>query len=303
MLFFPIGDVNEEGEKHTSFVNWLLVLACVLVTAYQIYLLNLGPDKLEAFMRLWTFDPQKELSPDFLSLSYMGRAGAVIAELFDFQQGTLVKMIAAGFLHGGLLHLIPNMIGLWILGDNVEYVMGHVRYLLFFVLCVVIATCGQLVFASPGNLNGIIGASGGIFGVAAAYLVYFPRAKIMFFYWFIIFWGRKALSARVMIALYFLSQLSTSISGMGSDYGQVAVWAHVWGFVGGFILCFFFRKGVDSKHAHYQPIASKPPVRHSPWERRPPQQGWGTPDKQGPQGWGQQKKPTDSPWGKRPPQS
>lgn len=304
MILIPIGDVNEHGEAHASFVNYGMILTCVAVFGYQMYLASLGGDQLDAFMRLWTFDPKRELGEAFLSMSTGERIGALIKELCDLSKGTFVKMAAAAFLHGSIIHLLSNMFALWMLGDNVEYVMGHMRYLMFFILTAVIATCGQLVFATAANFNGIIGASGGIFAVAAAYLVYFPRAKINFFYWvFIVFWGVRPISARLMIGLYFLSQLGTSFSDIGSDYGRVAVWAHVWGFLSGLILCFWFRKGRDEKHADYIPIPATPPRRQSPWTHVSGG-SWGKPsDPAVSSPWGSrpgEKKSTDSKFSKKP---
>lgn len=305
MLLLPIGDVNEEGRSHSSIVNHLLVLTCFAVSLYQMYLAQQGGGQLDAFMNLWTFDPQKELGANFLALSPLARMGVLLGELCDLSKGTFVKMAAAAFLHGGLFHLLPNMLALWMLGDNVEYVMGHVRYFLFFILSVVIATCGQLVFATAGNFNGIIGASGGIFGVAAAYIVYFPRAKINFFYWiFLFWWGVKPISARLMIGLYFLSQVIESYTGLGGDYGNVAVMAHVTGFLAGFIMCFLFRQGRDEAHKDYYPVPASKPYTRTPWSQ-PAQKsgGWGTPDS--PSTWSQKTaskfaKGSQSPWGKRP---
>ena len=291
MLLVPIGDVNEEGQHHTSFVNIGLLVTCFLVFGYELYLLGQSQEQLDAFLTLWTYDPQKELGTGFLALSKMERVGALLSELMNLSKGAFVKMATAAFLHGGLFHLLPNMFALWMLGDNVEYVMGHVRYFIFVLLTAVLATCGQMLFATPENFNGIIGASGFIFGVGAAYLVYFPGAKINFFYWFFfVFWGVKPISARFMIGLYFLSQVVTSIGDFGSNYGQVAVWAHVWGFLSGFILCFPFRKGRDEKHADYEPKPAVLPYSKTPLSPRNDGGGWGKPEAGKPA----------SPWGNRP---
>ncbi|HYD17403.1 MAG TPA: rhomboid family intramembrane serine protease [Patescibacteria group bacterium] len=276
MLLLPVGDVNDEGEGHHSFVNALLILFCVLVFGYEMHLNALGGTALEQFLNPWMFDPKTQLGESFLQLQPHQRIGPLLARLFDLQSGAFVKMAAAAFFHGSLLHLAGNMLVLWMLGDNVEYVMGHIRYFFFFILCAVLATCTELMFATPSNFEGIIGASGGIFGVAAAYLIYFPRAKINFFYWFFfVFWGRRAVSARFVIALYAISQFVTAYTGIGSDYGRVAVWAHVGGFISGFILAFLFRQGRPADKKEYYPEPKRPYIR-TPWSG-PDGGSWGRP--------------------------
>ncbi len=279
MFFLPVGDVNDQGEGHHSFVNAGLILLCIAVCGYQLYLASLGGTALEQFMNPWLFDPRTQLGEGFLALGPFDRLLALLGKLCDLPSGAFVKMAAGAFFHGGVMHLAGNMLILWMLGDNVEYVMGHLRYLIFFVLTAVIATCGELLFANAGHFNGIIGASGAIFAVAAAYLVYFPGAKINFFYWFLfIFWGRRAVSARLVIALFFISQFITGYTslGSGSDYGMIAVWAHVGGFIAGFILAFLFRAGRPEEKKHYEPVV-KPAYVKTPWGNPPDGGPWGKP--------------------------
>lgn len=292
MFIVPIGDVNDEGKTHTSFVNWGIIWACIGIFAYELYLNGQGDEQVAAFFKTWMYDPKTELGEGFLALSTFDRIGVIIGELCNLTKGTFVKLAAASLLHGGIMHVLPNMFALWMLGDNVEYVMGHVRYFIFFMLTAVLASCGQMVFATPENFNGIIGASGAIFAIGAAYLVYFPGAKINFFYiFFIFFWGVKAFSARWVIILYFLLQLGSSMIDYGSDYGKVAVWAHVWGFVSGFLLCFWFRKDVPEEQRDYQPMPSKASYIRTPFSPpRPTSGGWGKPDAATP----------TAPWGERP---
>ncbi len=142
------------------------------------------------------------------------------------------------FLHGGWAHLFSNMLALYIFGDNVEDRMGSGRYLLFYLFCGVVAAIVHIVF-NPHSPLPTIGASGAISGVLAAYLVFFPSARVitlvpLFFWpWFI------EVPAVLYLGLWFVSQLLngllTIVSGMQA-FGGVAWWAHVGGFVVGMVL-------------------------------------------------------------------
>jgi membrane associated rhomboid family serine protease len=147
------------------------------------------------------------------------------------------------FMHGGWLHLFGNMLYLWIFGDNVEDNFGSLPFLLFYLLCGVIATFAQMA-AMPGSSIPNLGASGAIAGVLAAYLVLFPRGRVTVA---IAFGGIAHVPAIVAIGLWIVLQL---VSGIGSiadsaqtgDVGGVAYMAHIGGFVAGVVLVFFFRQ-------------------------------------------------------------
>jgi membrane associated rhomboid family serine protease len=150
-----------------------------------------------------------------------------------------VAPLTSMFTHGSWLHLIGNMWFLHIFGNNVEDVMGRVRFVIFYLLAGVVAAAAQ-VAAAPGSLIPMVGASGAIGGVMGAYVVLFPRAGVRTFV-FLGFWARMiVLPAYVMLGYWFLLQLlSGSLSGGGG--GGVAFWAHVGGFVAGLVLTPLFR--------------------------------------------------------------
>jgi membrane associated rhomboid family serine protease len=154
-----------------------------------------------------------------------------------------LTVFTAMFLHGGWLHLIGNMLYLWIFGDNVEDAMGHGRFLLFYLICGLAAALVQGL-SSPGSTIPMIGASGAISGVLGAYLLLHPRARVLVlvplgFFFFTIF-----IPAALVLGLWFLLQLLSSAS-VNPDEGGVAFFAHVGGFLTGLALIpFFRRKGV-----------------------------------------------------------
>src|SRR5690606_14834984 len=156
--------------------------------------------------------------------------------------GEIQTVITAMFMHGGWLHLLGNMLYLWIFGDNVEDDFGSFRFLLFYVACGIAATFAQMAVMPNSNIPNL-GASGAIAGVLGAYLVLHPRGRVTV----LVGRGVTQVPAVMAIGLWILLQL---VSGVGSianstqtgDVGGVAYMAHIGGFVAGLILVFFFRQ-------------------------------------------------------------
>ena len=141
------------------------------------------------------------------------------------------------FLHGGWQHLIFNMLFLWVFGDNIEDAVGHTRFIIYFLVCGVI---GGLVhcFVNPSSLSPTIGASGAIAGVLGGYLLLYPRARLLVLAFGFI---PVRLPALLVIGAFFTQDLLWGITGSSASQG-VAVWAHIGGFVSGFIIIFLLRK-------------------------------------------------------------
>ncbi|WBU63752.1 rhomboid family intramembrane serine protease [Paracoccus aerodenitrificans] len=146
------------------------------------------------------------------------------------------------FLHAGILHIAGNMLFLWVFGDNLEDQMGHVGFLIFYLLSGLAAAAAQI---ASNPLDGIpmVGASGAIAGVMGGYLLLFPKARVDVLALIIIFIKIFTIPAWVMLGLWFLFQIFGSFSLFGGD--NVAYWAHAGGFVAGaiFALPIFFRLG------------------------------------------------------------
>ena len=140
------------------------------------------------------------------------------------------------FLHGGWMHLLGNMLYLYIFGDNVEDTLGHGRYLLFYIACGAASFAVQIGF-QPGSAVPNIGASGAIAGVLGAYFLLFPRARVVTLLPLFIFFTTIEIPAVVFLGLWFLLQfLSGTVSlGRPAATGGVAWWAHVGGFVAGVV--------------------------------------------------------------------
>jgi len=206
---FPIGDDNRD-RRLRPVVTYALIAINVLV-----FLVELGGG--DAFIGAWAFVPVRFLADPL---------------------GDLLTLFSSMFMHAGLLHLGGNMLYLWIFGDNVEDRFGHLRFLLFYLVCGVAATFAQLAFSAGSDIPSL-GASGAIAGVLGAYLLLFPNHRVTV----IAGYGVMQMSALVVIGFWFVLQF---ISGIGSlfataDEGGIAFMAHVGGFVTGYVLAFVLR--------------------------------------------------------------
>jgi membrane associated rhomboid family serine protease len=145
------------------------------------------------------------------------------------------------FLHGGWLHLLGNMLYLWIFGRAVETALGPLRFIVFYFLCGAVAGLVQAAI-DPAAEVPMVGASGAIAGVLGAYLVLYPRGNVVVLFWFFIFIRLITVPAVIMLGLWFLLQLFSATSARVGG-GGVAFWAHVGGFIAGIVLVWFFRRG------------------------------------------------------------
>jgi membrane associated rhomboid family serine protease len=160
--------------------------------------------------------------------------------------GTILTIFTSMFLHGGWIHIIGNMWFLWIFGDNVEDYLGHFKYLIFYLLCGFAAALTHIVL-NFGSEIPTVGASGAISGVMGAYILLYPRAKVLTLVVLIVFFTFWWIPAWVFLGYWFLMQFLTgaaTIAETTQATGGVAVWAHVGGFVAGIILIKIFPRRV-----------------------------------------------------------
>lgn len=216
-MFIPFGTREKEAKRRFAYVTAFLVLANVLVFIYELYLqLNIGEAQLGAFLSDFAVIPARLTGGDLI------------------EPGLITSM----FLHAGLLHIASNMLYLMPFGDNVEDRLGHLRYLLFYIICGIGASVVHIVL-NPDSTIPALGASGAVAGVLAGYLVFHPRGTVrgLFFLW--IFITRLDLPAAVFIGFWFFIQLFNGLTSLGvatSETAGVAFWAHVGGFLTGLIL-------------------------------------------------------------------
>jgi membrane associated rhomboid family serine protease len=157
---------------------------------------------------------------------------------------SLPTLITSMFLHGSWMHVIGNMWYLWIFGDNVEDRLGHGRFIVFYLMCGIVAAFGQIAI-DPTSTLPTIGASGAIAGVLGAYFVLYPRSRVLTLIPLLIIWEMVELPAIVLLGFWFLIQLfnagAMAVTASTSG-GGVAFMAHVAGFLTGLVGVFVFRK-------------------------------------------------------------
>ena len=141
------------------------------------------------------------------------------------------------FMHGGWMHLLGNLWFLWIFGDNVEDVMGPVRFVLFYLLCG-LAAAGAQIASSPASLVPMVGASGAIGGVMGAYARLYPRARVHMLVLFGFIVTTVSVPALFVLGYWFLLQIVAGLPSLGDAVGGVAFWAHAGGFLAGLALSF-----------------------------------------------------------------
>ncbi|HWN75305.1 MAG TPA: rhomboid family intramembrane serine protease [Candidatus Udaeobacter sp.] len=214
----PLKDINPT--RNFPFVNVMLISANVLVFLYQV---TLSPHAAKAFILANATIPAR--IPAFLA----GHAPASVA---------LFPLFSSMFLHGGLMHLLGNMLFLYIFGDNVEDAFGHIGYLFFYLLCGIGSGLIHVLF-NLGSGIPALGASGAISGVMGAYAVMFPKHQILTF--FLIF--LIPVPAILILGYWFVLQFVAGINGLGmATAGGVAWWAHIGGFLMGVVIAWATKK-------------------------------------------------------------
>jgi membrane associated rhomboid family serine protease len=143
------------------------------------------------------------------------------------------------FIHGGFWHLAGNMLYLWVFGNNIEAAMGHVRYLLFYLLCGVAAAL-TMAFMAPASIVPMVGASGAISGVLGAYMLLYPRARVTVVVPIVIIFYPFRIAAVWVVGIWFVMQL-VSAAVSTPDSPGVAWWAHIGGFAAGLALTPFLK--------------------------------------------------------------
>ena len=176
-----------------------------------------------------------QLSLDRYSLNWFISHYAMIPDRLQYSD-----IVTAMFLHGGWMHLIGNMWFLWIYGDNVEDVLGHTKYAIFYLLCGLVAAVTHVIL-NPYSRVPTLGASGAIAGVMGAYMVKFPHSRIITLVPIFIFFTTMEIPALLILAYWFIIQIFSGVGSIGYSNvssGGVAWFAHIGGFVAGIVLIY-----------------------------------------------------------------
>ena len=212
-MFFPVGDDPNEGQHKPVFAYAFLVVN-VLVFFYQ---LSLGGEDCNYFMRHF---------------------GAIPAEIT--QGKDLYSLFTSIFLHAGFMHILGNMIFLWVFADNIESLVGSVNFIIFYLLGGIVASLIHVLFNWESGIP-TVGASGAIAAVLGAYIVLYPKSKIKVRF---LLFKPFMMSALAFLGIWFVQNLFSGIGSLGPESAQsggVAWWAHIGGFVFG-VICGYFAK-------------------------------------------------------------
>lgn len=204
---FPIRDHNPSGRR--PYVTYTLIAINALV-----------------FLAYWPGGTELAINRVFMTW------GLIPARLM--QGDGVATLVTSMFLHAGWMHIIGNMLFLWIFGDNLEDEMGHAGFLLFYLLSGLAAAFAQTAMDAGASIP-MVGASGAIAGVMGGYLLLFPKARVDVLFIFLIFFRIFPIPAWIVLGLWFAIQLLSGLSVPG-DMGGVAYWAHAGGFAGGVLL-------------------------------------------------------------------
>lgn len=215
----PLRDDNPVA--NTPYITYGLIVSCVLVYGYQLTL-----DQRGSQVFIYAFGVVPAVLFDYVELGESVAAIPAVATIFTSM-----------FLHGGIMHLLGNMLYMWIFADNVEDELGPRRFVIFYLVCGVAAALAQALF-EPRSQVPMIGASGAVSGVLGAYLIMHPRARVEG----VIppFLHLIRLPAVVVLGLWFVLQLVSSMSAKPGEPG-IAFAAHLGGFVAGAALILVFR--------------------------------------------------------------
>ena len=214
MFFFPISDDNHSTKK--PYICYCLIFLCSFIFLWQSTLpVNLYKDAIYSFGVI---------------------PAAVLGEKESYINPYLT-IFTSMFMHGSWMHLIGNMVFLWIFGDNIEDSMGHKKFIVFYVISGICAALLQAII-DPNSEIPMIGASGAIAGVLGAYLVLHPKANVNVLFWLFIFITVIKVPAFIVLSIWIISQFFSA--SVGSE-GGVAYFAHIGGFIAGGLLISFFK--------------------------------------------------------------
>ncbi len=248
-MVFPLYDDNSD-RLTTPIVNYLLIAVNILVF---VFLQQLGTN--EKFTYAFSTVPAEivtghdVVTPDRFVIQPMTGQRFLVPGLQPTPFSVYLTLITSMFMHGGIAHIFGNMLFLWIFGDNLEDKLGHLRYLIFYLVCGVLSSLAHVyttaAFATDETslLIPSLGASGAISGVLGGYILFFPTRRVTV----ILFRFITDVPAYVAIGIWFVFQLISGLGilGGGSQQGGVAYAAHIGGFIAGLVLVKIFAIGRD----------------------------------------------------------
>jgi membrane associated rhomboid family serine protease len=254
-MLFPIADDNT-GRTTTPIVNYILIAVNVLVF---VFLQGLGTN--DKFTYAFSTVPGeiitgRDIVTRPVAVQHFTGQRIEMPGLQPTPIPVYLTLITSMFMHGGIAHIFGNMLFLFIFGDNIEDRLGHVRYLIYYLVCGILAGLAHVfataLLATDAStlLVPSLGASGAISGVLGGYILLFPTNRVMV----LLSWFFVPVPAFVAIGLWFVFQLISGLGilGSGSQAGGVAYAAHIGGFIAGLILINIFQIGIKPRDRYYE---------------------------------------------------
>jgi membrane associated rhomboid family serine protease len=229
-MFLPLKDINPT--VRTPFVTIGLIAVNVVVYIYQ---MSLGP-QFSSFVAAYGATPfEITRMTDLTGAFGIGRVGIVH---YPGPHPIILTLITSMFMHGSLLHLGGNMLYLWIFGNNIEDLLGPGRFIVFYLICG-LAAHALHIGMDPSSIIPTVGASGAISGVIGAYLIAYPRARVLTLMFLGFFIRMAVVPAFVIIIFWFVIQLVSAMVSLGGMHGGGVAWfAHIGGFIAGIVLIY-----------------------------------------------------------------
>jgi membrane associated rhomboid family serine protease len=223
----PIGD-DDSDRRFAPFINYLLIAINILVF---VFLQGMGGN--EKFTYAFSTVPAEILTGKDIATGVLEPTPVPV----------YFTLITSMFMHGGWAHLLGNMLFLWVFGDNIENRIGHMRYLIFYLVCGIIASLSHVFVSGSDSLTPSLGASGAISGVLGGYLLLFPSRRVRV----IMGYGVSTVPAFVALGIWIVFQVISQMGVLGGDQGGggVAYAAHIGGFIAGLLLIKLFDIGTQ----------------------------------------------------------
>ena len=223
-MFLPLKDMNPTSRAPIVTVG--LIVINVLVYFYQMYLGSQGEVIISSLGAI-----------PFEITRHTDLVGTVLnVQHYEGPKPVFLTLFTSMFLHGSLLHLGGNMLYLWIFGNNIEDILGPLKFLLFYILCGMFAHAMHIA-SNPSSVIPTVGASGAIGGLLGAYLIAYPNARVLTLMFIFIFIRLTVVPAFIIIIFWFILQIISGFASLGSQQGGGVAWfAHIGGFLGGIAL-------------------------------------------------------------------
>jgi len=224
-MFFPLKDINPT--ERFPIVTITLIVINSIVFLYE---LSLGPEQ-GAFMTSWGTVPYEITH----GVDLVGQTVSSPVTHTATPMSHYVTLVSSMFIHGGFIHLLGNMLYLWIFGNNIEDLLGPLKFVLFYLACGLVASLTH-VLIQPSSMIPTVGASGAVSGILGAYLIVYPHARVVTVVFLLIFVRVMLVPAGVLLVFWFIINAVSGLSSLGLRGGGVAWFAHIGGFLAGIVL-------------------------------------------------------------------